>query len=143
MNQRIYAEGLKYIGVKEWPGPKTNPQIAEMFRLAPDWLDQDDSKTAWCGIFRGTVGHLTATGVPAEHYRAANWLNWGEPVKLDDARQGDTVVFSRTGGNHVAIFDRLEGDKVWVLGGNQGNAVSIAPYARSLVRGVRRFKESK
>lgn len=142
-NQRILAEARKYLGIKEWPGPKTNPQIAEMFRLAPSWLDQDDSVTPWCGIFRGTVGHLTATGLPPKHYRAAAWLNWGAPVNLDDALPGDTVIFTRPGGNHVAILERVEGDKVWVLGGNQGNAVTSAPYARSTVRGVRRFKESE
>lgn len=142
-NQRLLAEARKYLGIKEWPGPKSNPEIAAMFRLAPSWLDQDDSLTAWCGIFRGTVGHLTATGIPPQHYRAASWLNWGVVVNLDDAIEGDTVVFKRAGGYHVALFNRHEDGKVWVLGGNQGNAVSIAPYARSLVRGVRRFKESK
>lgn len=65
-------------------------------------------------------------------------------MNLDDALPGDTVIFTRAGGNHVALLHRrVEGNQVWVIGGNQGNAVSIAPYARSAVRGVRRFKESK
>jgi uncharacterized protein (TIGR02594 family) len=139
-NQRIYAEAKKYLGLREWPGPKSNPEIQEMFRLAPDWLDQDDSKTAWCGIYRGHVGLMTSTGMPAAHYRAASWLSWGEVVEITNAVQGDTVITTRRGGNHVALLDRFEDGRMWLLGGNQGNAVTIAPFAPSTVRGVRRFK---
>ena len=52
------------------------------------------------------------------------------------------VVFSR-GSNpaagHVAIFDRLDGPYVYVLGGNQGDSVTIARFPVLQVIGVRRI----
>lgn len=138
MSQSLYDLALRYLGVAETPGSKSNPLIAEMFKTAPSWLDQDDSKTAWCGIFRGYLGLWSGTGVPKEHYRARKWLEWGKEVALKDARRGDTVVTSRDGGHHVALFDRIEGGRVYLLGGNQGNKVSIAPFSPSVVQGVRR-----
>ncbi|WP_009962996.1 TIGR02594 family protein [Verrucomicrobium spinosum] len=138
MSQQIYDLALRYLGVAETPGQQSNPLIAEMFKTAPSWLDQDDSKTAWCGIFRGYLGLWCGTGVPKEHYRARKWLEWGQEVKLKDAKRGDTVVTSRDGGHHVALFDRLEGGRVYLLGGNQGNRVSIAPFPPSVIQGVRR-----
>lgn len=139
MSQALYDLALRYLGVAEVAGPKSNPIIAEMFKTAPSWLDQDDSMTAWCGIFRGYLGLWSGTGVPKEHYRARNWLQWGQEVAIKDAKRGDTVVISREGGHHVAIFDRAEGGRVYLLGGNQGNRVSIAAFAPSVVLGVRRF----
>jgi uncharacterized protein (TIGR02594 family) len=136
---RIYDAAAEYLGVKETPGRATTAAIAEMFRLAPSWLDQDDSVTAWCGIFRGYVGHVTATGMPAQHYRAAAWLEWGQPVPLEAARRGDTVILSRTGGHHVALYvSTPTGGTVRLLGGNQGNAVSLANFAAASVKGIRR-----
>lgn len=138
MSQIIYDLAKRYLGVAEVPGPKSHPLLAEMFQTAPAWLDQDDSKTAWCGIFRGYLGLWTGTGIPQAHYRAKEWLTWGEAVPLSEARRGDTVVTKRSGGYHVALFDRLEGGRLYLLGGNQSNKVSIAPFAPSLVQGVRR-----
>lgn len=138
MSQALYDLAKRYLGVAEVAGPKSNPLIAEMFKTAPSWLDQDDSKTAWCGIFRGYLGLWTGTGVPKEHYRARQWLNWGQEVALKDAQRGDTVVTSREGGHHVALFDRVESGRVYLLGGNQGNRVSIAPFPPSAIVSVRR-----
>lgn len=138
---RLYAEALKYRGLAEQPGPGTNPVLAQMFALAPDWLSQDDSVTSWCGIFRGFLGHRTATGMPAEHYRAAAWLKWGRSIQLHDARPGDTAIFTRPGGNHVALVARAyaAGDAMlMVIGGNQSNAVTVAGYPVASLRGIRR-----
>lgn len=140
-SQHHYARAKEYLGLKEQSGPGTHPKIKEMLALAPSWLDQDDSKTAWCGLFRGYIGHLCATGMPADHYRAAAWANWGVAVPLNNPaawQRGDTIIMRRTGGNHVALLDRVEGNKVYCLGGNQSNAVTIAPFDLSLITAVRR-----
>lgn len=142
-NQRIYDRARKWLGVAEYPGPKSNPEIAKFFDLAPDWLDQDDSTTAWCGLFRGYVGHVTMTGLPREHYRARRWMEWGEAVTLAQAVRGDTVITQRSGGHHVALFDRMEGHVVYLLGGNQGNKVSIAAFSSGVIIGVRRYVPGK
>jgi len=77
------------------------------------------------------------------------WLRMGVPVDVSAAQRGDIVVLKR--GNpsqpgpeviqapgHVGFFDRFDGTFVWVLGGNQGNSVSIAPFTYERVLGVRR-----
>lgn len=140
-SDKHYALAVGYVGTKELPGKATHPALVPMFDLTPQWLDQDDSITAWCGIFRGYIGHKAGTGMPSAHYRAAAWLDWGTKVdhnKPSTWKKGDTVIMKRDGGYHVALFDRLDGKNVWYLGGNQSNAVNVSKYPLSLVVGVRR-----
>lgn len=137
-SERIYAHALKDLGLAEVPGPKSNPRIEFAIKTSADWLDDDDSVTAWCGCIRGLWGLETGTGVIPAHFRAKNWLDWGKVVLVANAQKGDTVVFSRPGGFHVALFSKLDGGKVYVLGGNQSNKVSIAPYPLTSLHGVRR-----
>lgn len=140
-SERIYAEAARHLGVKEFPGKASNPQIKAWINQAAKWLDDDDSSTAWCGCFRGAVGLATGTGVPKEHFRAASWANWGEPVDVKAPKtwkQGDTIVMTRPGGNHVCLLDRVSGDSVYCLGGNQSDAVTIGRFPRSRVTHVRR-----
>jgi uncharacterized protein (TIGR02594 family) len=136
--ERLYAHAAKDLGLSEIPGPASHPRIRLAIDMAADWLDEDDSKTAWCGCIMGLWCFELDLGVPAARYRAASWLNWGMSVSLAQARKGDVVIFARKGGNHVALFDRKEGRNVYVLGGNQSNRVSVAPYSEALVLGVRR-----
>ena len=136
-----YALARQFLGIKEQPGSGTNPLLAPMWALCPDWLDKDDSKTAWCGIFRGYIGHRAGSGLPPNHYRALEWSKWGKGVRVDRPalwQRGDTVVMPRTGGNHVALLDRVEGGTAYCLGGNQSDAVTIAPFKLSRIAFVRR-----
>jgi len=52
------------------------------------------------------------------------------------------VIFSRgsdqTSG-HVGFYGGLMGSQVLTLGGNQGDTVSIAPFPKSTLLGVRRL----
>lgn len=130
-----------YLGVKETAGSATNPKLQPAFALLPSWLSKDDSKTAWCGVIRGYIGFQLGTGMPPEHYRAAAWEGWGTAVDLKKPttwQKGDTIIMKRTGGFHVCLLDRVEGSKVYCLGGNQSNAVTIAPFAISGITAVRR-----
>ncbi len=138
----LYAHALKDLGLAELPGKASNPRIALAIANAARWLDHDDTSTPWCGCIRGQWGIETATGVVPDHFRARNWLRYGTPVgTIREAVRGDTLVFVRKGGFHVALFDRLEGSRVFVLGGNQSNKVSIAPYPVSALEGIRRGVE--
>lgn len=140
-DQRIHERAKLYIGTKETPGPKSTALIAQWIKQAAEWLDRDDSKTAWCGCFRGAIGYETGTGVPPAHYRAANWAKWGKPVPLDRRdlwRPGMTVVLPRSGGNHVAIYHAPKDlDRVILLGGNQADAVSLQTYSINRITAVR------
>lgn len=142
-SRRIYLAALAEVGVREVPGLKSNPKIEAWIKEAASWLDRDDSKTAWCGCFRGHIGLITGTGVPTEHYRAASWAKWGQPVDVkrpDLWQQGDTIVMTRPGGNHVCLFHSIAKDgRIECLGGNQGDAVSIAPFPLARITHVRRL----
>lgn len=139
---RIYVTALKYLGTKEVAGKGSNSKIQAWIKLAASWLDPDDSNTAWCGCFRGAIGYETATGVPSAHYRAASWANWGKSVPLATPsawQRGDTIVMTRPGGNHVCLLDRVVGKTAYCLGGNQSDAVTIAPFPISRITAVRRL----
>ena len=76
----------------------------------------------WCFQQVGYEGTRSAA--------ARSWLHWG--TSLDHPHYGCVVVLAR-GKNpslgHVGFFtDRRPDGKVVILGGNQGNAVSIAAY---------------
>jgi uncharacterized protein (TIGR02594 family) len=131
----------KYLGLKEIPGPASDPTITAWIKQSASWLDGDDSKTAWCGCMRGAIGIATGTGAPPAHYRAASWAKWGRAVDITKPscwQQGDTIVMTRPGGNHVAVLDHVSGKTAFLLGGNQSNAVTIARFDISKITHVRR-----
>ena len=138
---RLYAAAKLHLGTAEIPGKATNPKIRAWIKQAAAWLDGDDSATAWCGCFRGHLGIQTATGVPKDHYRAASWATWGKAVNVSQPatwQRGDTIVMTRPGGNHVCLLDRVEGARAYCLGGNQGDAVTIASFPITRITQVRR-----
>jgi uncharacterized protein (TIGR02594 family) len=62
--------------------------------------------------------------------RAKAWAEWGS--RLSAPIPGCIVVFERQGGGHVGfVVGRTAKGHLMVLGGNQGNRVSIAPFDRT------------
>ncbi len=55
---------------------------------------------------------------------ALSWSNWGNPVS--EPMLGDILTFKRTGGGHVGIYVGEDLTHYHVLGGNQGNSVSVS-----------------
>lgn len=135
---RIYNHALRDNGLKEIPGPKSQPRISHAINVAATWLDPDDSKTAWCGCIRGLWGLETGTGVPPAHYRAASWAKWGRPVEWPEVKQGDTIIMQRPGGNHVGLYVRHNATHVWLFGGNQSDQCNETKFKRELVTHIRR-----
>jgi uncharacterized protein (TIGR02594 family) len=128
-----------YIGTTEGPGPADNPIIMEMYAsVGHDWVEHDS--VAWCAAF---VGHcLERAGIRSTRkLTARSYLDWGVPVEVSDAQQGDIGVIPRGSSNwqgHVFLIDRIEGQWVWGLGGNQDDAVNVKRYSVSKLLGVRR-----
>ncbi len=122
------------VGVREIPGSLTAPRIAGWLAKLKAWWKDDE--TPWCGAaVAGWMLEADVT-VPQHWYRAKGWLDWGQP--MDVPAPGCVVVFSRTGGGHVGLVVAEDGHgRLLVLGGNQGNAVNIAPFDRSRVVGYR------
>ena len=100
----------------------------------------DVRKTAWCAGFVNAV--LREAGQETTRsLKARDFMNWGEAVS--DPQEGDLVVLWRESRDswkgHVGFFAGYDdnGD-IKVLGGNQGNSVSIKSYSTNRLLGFRR-----
>jgi uncharacterized protein (TIGR02594 family) len=128
-----------YIGTTEGPGPADNPVIMEMYAsVGHDWVEHDS--VAWCAAF---VGHcLERAGIRSTRkLTARSYLDWGVPVEVAEAQQGDIGVIPRGSSRwqgHVFFIDRIEGQWVWGLGGNQDDAVNVKRYPVAKLLGIRR-----
>ena len=146
INNHVFEVAQGYLGLKEYPGAsKHNPEIVKMFAASGHSWVQDD-ETAWCSAFTNAV--LAQSGIKGTmKLNARSWLDWGVPVDIKKAQKGDIVVFWRGSQDswkgHVAFYSHHDEDYVYVLGGNQGNSVSLKPYARSRLLGVRTYKQPR
>ncbi len=141
-NQEILEAAGRYLGLEEWPGAKSNPEVEKLFAASGHPGLTDD--VPWCAAYVGAV--LAEVGlIPSGSLMARSYSTWGMKVGLSEARPGDVVVFARGAppAGHVAFFVRYEGSKVLVRGGNQGNKVSDAWYPLSSVLHIRRADPSK
>jgi uncharacterized protein (TIGR02594 family) len=125
-------------GVDEIQGAGDNPRIAEYHRtttLPSSLADQDE--TPWCSSFVNwclAQAGLRGTGSAL----ARSWLDWG--IVVERPTRGSITVFRRDGGpnlGHVGFYWSAAGDRILVLGGNQGDQVSIKGYPKSDVLGYR------
>lgn len=127
-----------YLGMREIPGAAHNPVIIRWWeRIKAPFRDDE---TPWCGAFVGGV--LAEEGLPIVPGPAGarNWLKLGVP--LDRPAVGCVVVFWRgkpSGwSGHVGfVVGRDRFGNLMVLGGNQGDAVTIKPFSRDRVLGYR------
>lgn len=125
------------MGVAEVEGEGFNPRIMEYFRASGgDWVKDD--ATPWCGGFMGWLAHRSGHRLAPEPLRARSWLDWGEI--LTKPVPGCVVVLKRGSDpreGHVALLEKVDGDHLYLLGGNQGNKVCIAKFPVSDVLGYR------
>lgn len=115
-------------------------QILSSFIKENSGIEINPANTAWCAAFVGGVIGANG-GEGTGKLNARSYLEWGEAVA--EPKEGDVVVFSRGDPNgwqgHVGFFKGYD-DKgnILVLGGNQGNKVSIQAYPRERFLGARR-----
>ena len=127
-------EAEKYIGLKEIKGPEHNPEILQWWKdIKRGGIKTDEMP--WCAAFVGAC--LEKVGIQSSRFESArSYLQWGEP--LPEAGYGCIVVFSRENGGHVGfVVGKDDTGRLMVLGGNQGDAVSIAPFNIMRVVGYR------
>jgi uncharacterized protein (TIGR02594 family) len=130
------------LGQKEIIGPGHNPVIVN-YALEAGFTSVTDDETAWCSIFINWVAKKAGLQ-RSKSTNARSWLLVGLPV--DTAPEpGDIVVFWReqpdSWKGHVGIFMGFSKDtrRVYCLGGNQGEQVSITAYPTDTVLGFRRL----
>jgi uncharacterized protein (TIGR02594 family) len=126
---------LREIGIRERRGSRHNPRIVEYFASVTSRINDDE--TAWCSAFANWV--MEEIGIEGSgRLNARSWVSWGQTVPNDSPHYGAITVLwrgsPRSWKGHVAFFCGMEGGNMILLGGNQGNAVSLRPYpARRLL----------
>jgi uncharacterized protein (TIGR02594 family) len=127
-------EARKDIGLREVPGAETAPMIARWLVELGAWWQDDE--TPWCGVAVAAWMRRCGIDQPKHWYRAKGWLDWG--IEVSWPVVGAVVVFSRDGGGHVGIVaGRDELNRLWVIGGNQGNEVKLSLFDQKRVVGYR------
>lgn len=133
---KMIVEALKHYGVREIGGKASNPVVIGWAReLGIDWYVNDD--TPWCGLFMGYVANAAGKPAPKELLRALAWKVWGEEAPAP--MLGDVLAFKRKGGGHVGLYVGEDATHFHVLGGNQGDAVSIKRIAKVRLVAARRL----
>ncbi|WP_297338104.1 TIGR02594 family protein [Algoriphagus sp.] len=140
--ENLLQIAINEIGVKEIPGTGNNPQILNYARESgfPDYVSDD---VAWCSLFMNWVAQKSGLE-RSKSLAARSWLNFGLPIS--NPEPGDVVVFWRGDRNswtgHVGIFMGFSHDlkRIYCLGGNQGNQVSVTAYGAGKLLGFRRLR---
>jgi uncharacterized protein (TIGR02594 family) len=124
-----------YIGEREVKGMAHNPVVVGFWKLAKLGGIKND-EVPWCAGFVGAM--LEASGIRSARSDSSRaYLKWGE--RMDVPEYGCVVVFNRPGGGHVGFCVGIDDlGRLLILGGNQGDAVSILPFWPDRVAGFRR-----
>lgn len=134
-----------YLGTAEKKGPQHNAHVLKWWKEIGAPFKDDE--TPWCGAFVGGV--LFEAGIkPVPGGASARaWLKLGSKklgygAELDAPAVGCVVIFwrgSKSGANgHVGfVVGKDQRGNLMVLGGNQGDAVTIKPFGKERVLGYR------
>jgi uncharacterized protein (TIGR02594 family) len=141
----LYQLAERYVGIRELVGEKDHPLIQWWLSLCFDGNLEVHDETAWCSAFMN--GMAWELRLPrSKSAMARSWLGVGLAIPLVQARPGYDVAIlwreSRTSPfGHVGLVAGIEDRTIHILGGNQGDAVSVAPFPTDRVIGVRRLAE--
>jgi uncharacterized protein (TIGR02594 family) len=125
---------IKEIGVKEIHGPTHNPRVLEYMHATKWGTWVRDDETPWCAGFVGWV--MVQAGykdqIPDYSLGAKSWLNFGKSAHRPVL--GAIAVKSRRGGGHVGfvVGATPDGEYLYILGGNQSDAVCVKKYPASV-----------
>jgi uncharacterized protein (TIGR02594 family) len=127
-------EARKHMGKAEVPGKKHSPFVLGLWKALG--RPYTDDEVPWCGGFvayclRQTMPMIALPKIPE---RALAWNEWGHKCM---PAVGAIAVFGRSGGGHVAFAVGQRSDAIYVLGGNQANAVNIMPINKDRLVGFR------
>jgi uncharacterized protein (TIGR02594 family) len=137
-NPKILANARKLIGISEFLGKENNPVIMQWAKDLKLYSIYVADSVPWCGLFMAHVCKVSDLEIPKMPLRAKEWLNFG--TKQEHAMLGDVLVFSREGGGHVGIYVGEDTECYHILGGNQGDKVSIKRIEKTRCIGIRRTK---
>jgi len=124
---------LHEIGVREVPGPKSNPRIIAYRSLAKISIQGDDSVVPWCSIFANAA--LEVNGITGTRSAMARSFETNANfVRLPGPALGAITTFWRvsrnSGQGHVNFYRGEIPNRIYGGGGNQGDSVTIASFPR-------------
>lgn len=146
----MIPQAVNLFGVTEVPGKPSNNEITDWAReitATPEvggWLEEfyEDDSIPWCGLWMAVVAVRAGGKAFNKCLSARAWADWGDPATRP--RLGDVLVFWRgrpegTSG-HVGLYvgETKDGKYFHVLGGNQGDEVSIVKIPAYRLLAVRR-----
>lgn len=139
MDKDLVYKALGYYNTRAIPGDGHAEEVLRMFREAGHAEIKND-EVPWCSAFMNAVAW--ECGLPmTRSLMARSWLKVGTIVTKPEV--GDVCILWRGSKEgifgHVGIFIREENGIIWLLGGNQGNHVSIAPFSTANLLGYRRL----
>lgn len=114
------------VGVKEVPGKGNSLTImgwAKKLGAKILGITYAADSVPWCGLYAAYVMEHCGFVPPPVAVRASEWGKWGR--KLLNPRYGCILTFTRKGGGHVGFYVGEDATHLHVLGGNQGDAVSV------------------
>lgn len=146
----LFERAQRFVGeVREVAGEKDHPLIRWWLSLCGFGFDVHD-ETSWCSAFvNGCAWDLRLPR--SKSAMARSWLQVGISISLEQATPDYCVVVLKRGTGpqpgpevtnapgHVGLFAGREGNFVLLLGGNQGNQVSVARFDVADILGVRRL----
>ena len=118
------------LGIAEQSGSASNPRITAYH--ATTTLGPQPDHVHWCSSFVNfCITHAGLTGTNSA--LARSWATWG--VETPSLVPGCIVVLKRgePPSGHVGFFVGMDAGRVRLLGGNQGDAVSIASFEANRV----------
>lgn len=135
-SERWLSKAWREFGQAEHAGAKENARIVAMFRDAGHASVVRD-EVAWCAAYCGAS--LERAGIRSTRsLMARSYLAWG--TALAEPRMGAVAVFSRGSDptlGHVGFWLGESDGEVVLLGGNQGNQVSVVRYSKERLIGLR------
>lgn len=123
------TEARSHLGLRETPGLKTNSTILGWLSRLKAWWHDDE--TPWCGTFVANCLDLSGLPIVGNWMRAKAWADYGALLRADRLAPGAIMVFVREGGGHVGFYAGEDKTHYHILGGNQGNSVSITRIAKA------------
>ncbi|MEO9964569.1 MAG: TIGR02594 family protein [Reichenbachiella sp.] len=137
---KLLQVAFKELGTTEIRGDQHNPRILAYAKESNIPGIQDD-ETPWCSIFI----NFCCDQVGFEKSGLANARSWMQiGLATKDPVPGDIVVFWRESlhswKGHVALYlgHSPDNKKIYCIGGNQGNTVSVGVYDAAKVLGFRK-----
>ena len=143
--EQLLKIAFNELGTEEITGSEHNPEVLK-YAKETGIKGVTTDEIPWCSTFVNWVAWKAGLQI-SKKANARSWLNVG--IKTTSPEPGDIVVFWRESPQswkgHVGIFlgFSLNNKRVYCLGGNQGNRVSVSAYRTNTVLSFQRLTNEK